>query len=198
MRPNAGLTLTELIISTAIVGIVMLGVVGSDYAVRYTEKTGRDVALTEMRMARMMRHVMQNAYLAIGTSADPGIVMGNIGNNNNNYVCFRHDDDNDMRVSGADEWRCYTKNNSDEFEYCIRNSASFCRNNNNPEVIGEVVDTMYVDNPPSFTMDDTVGVQKIEFNFTLVTRPDIDADDDPMTNPTRVLTSSVTPYLHRF
>lgn len=197
MRSNAGLTLTELIVSTAIVGIVMLGVVGADYAVRYTEKSGRDVALTEMRMARMMRHVMSNAYLAIGTSANPGIVIGSLGNNNSNYVCFRHDDNEDMLISAGnvDQWRCYSRR-TNNFVFCTRNTANSCPGG--ATVIGQVTDTMYADNPPSFIMDDDVNVQKIEFNFTLATRPDPAAADDPMTNPTRVLTSSVTPYLHRF
>ena len=139
LASSIGLTLTELLVTTTIIGIMMLGVVAADHSLSRGEQGASRGAVVTMRVNAMMTNITKNAALAVGTDSQRGIcissstdpilacqaVADNVTTANTNYICF-HQDFNPVVPAGADpldqvywrktpgdfsddRWVCYTR-----------------------------------------------------------------------------------------
>lgn len=195
-------TLTELVISTAVVGIIMLGVVSSDYAIRQKSDAAFSSASSTLGVQAMINHIIRNAAQAIGdgTGAGKGILDGAINQQPDaqvgdpNTFCIRQD----LNVDGSDHnpltpgnytddrWVCYTVQSNSLFT-CNRAAVGKCiladngyNNLGQASAVGRLFDVQDDNGPTPQTMLFTVTV----------TVP------DPSGNP-KSLTSSVSPAGHR-
>ena len=109
MFDRNALTLTELLMTTAIVGIIMLGVVSVDYALRKQNRSSYGSLLSLLGAQSIAQRVITEATKAVGTSADPGIVVGSqtggpgpVRITDVNTFCIRRD----MKNTPT-SWVCY-------------------------------------------------------------------------------------------
>jgi len=86
-----GMTLTELLVSTALIGIVMLGVVSVEYASKRSQENMSRKSIVTTRTSAMLLHIVKNAALAVGDVIDVGIRIRTTGGINSRYACFRQD-----------------------------------------------------------------------------------------------------------
>ena len=108
MRPKSlqcrAITLTELLISTTVVGIIMLGVISSDYAIRKQSDNASAGALAALNGQGMLKHIIDNAGKAVGDKSLPGINYPN----DKAWFCIRQDINKTPIDFADDAWICYT------------------------------------------------------------------------------------------
>ncbi|OGX07836.1 MAG: hypothetical protein A2Z88_08715 [Omnitrophica WOR_2 bacterium GWA2_47_8] len=73
LRTKSGLTLIELIIASILMGLVMMGVISLDYAMRRTYRVSAMSADVSTRISGAMVHIFNRASLAVGMSTDLGL-----------------------------------------------------------------------------------------------------------------------------
>ena len=71
-----GITLTELLVASILIGIVMVGVIAVSFAIKKMQETTNKSALLAMRATAVITHMTKNVALAVGYQDDPGIVVG--------------------------------------------------------------------------------------------------------------------------
>jgi type II secretory pathway pseudopilin PulG len=106
---KTSMTLTELIVASAIVGIVMLGVISIDYAVRSSKKNISETSLMVMQTSAAMHQITRDAMRVVGdhsSDANRGISWDAVGDIQN--ICFRYDADNDPNDYTNDLWTCFS------------------------------------------------------------------------------------------
>ena len=95
-----GLTLTELLVATILIGIVMTGVSAFSVFVKQTrDSTGKGTILA-VQTATAMHYLAADANKAVGDSGNRGVVSGGPS------ICFRHDTNNPASYTD-DTWACY-------------------------------------------------------------------------------------------
>ncbi len=127
------ITLTELLISTIIIGIIMIGVVSSDYAVRKNSQNQNAGTLLTLNTRVLVNAIINNASLMSGYKNDQGY-----SSTTANSFCIRQDYNysvsppvpNNSPVDYSDDyWACYTFS-SNSLYTCIKPpgaiSASSC------------------------------------------------------------------------
>ena len=177
-----GLTLTELMITTVVIGIIMAGVLSSDIAVRRQSNAAFNNTLSSLNVQAMVERIIASATLAVGDSGNPGIVF----NANPQNLCFRQD----LNLDGSahnpitpanyadDRFACYTVS-AGSLLTCNLNAAGACVNG-----AGGVTTLGQVNNINStFAPNNAQGGQMV---FTVT----ITVTDG---NGTRALSASVTP-----
>ena len=121
-RKQNGLTLAELLITTMIIGIVMIGIVSVDYAVRSSDQQQSRTSLVSLRTSAALEDIVTTATQAFGDSATRCIQMGNLTTDNTNYICV-YRDSGSPAVYSDDSWQCYTRRSTDVHK-CTRSLAS--------------------------------------------------------------------------
>ena len=197
----SGLTLTELLITTVIVGVMMLGIVGAQMALQQSERGATRQALVSMRLSAMMTDISKNASLAIGNSFQPGIVINRTG------FCFRQDRGAPLGTPADftdDKWVCYTRIGTNLYK-CESNLSSRCEGEGEDQILGAVTTRTFTEfaTPPTTTLprlviDETVSNQKMFFEFTLETRYDPSKPYDYLNNPQLQMTTRVVPEGYSF
>lgn len=92
LSSKKAITLTELIVATIIIGIIMLGVSSVDYVIRKSKVTTSKSAQIATQAASMMNHITRSVSLAIGDKNNPGIeIWRGIGTDNITNLCIRQD-----------------------------------------------------------------------------------------------------------
>lgn len=84
-----GITLTELLVASILIGIVMVGVIAVSFAIKKMQETTNKSALLAMRMTAVITHMTKNVALAVGYQDDPGIVVG--GASSKQWVSIRQE-----------------------------------------------------------------------------------------------------------
>ena len=186
-QQNQAMTLTELLVSTALISIVMVGVVSVDYAIRNSQQKISKSALTAMRTSATMLDIMKNAALATGDITNPGVLQVAQG------VCIRQDV-SDPNVYTDDTWVCYTSNPSaNDVRKCNRTSSGPCPMNST--LLGTIISgglsiTLVQNNSPT--------AQSSYVDISITNRYDPALASDPLNNPEIKLTSWVYPVAHSF
>lgn len=116
-----GLTLAELFVSTTIIGIIMMGMVSVDFALRSTEQQQSRSSITNLRTAAVLEDIVQTASQAYGDAASRCIQIGNITTNSTNYICVYRDYGTPVDFTD-DNWQCYTRIGTD-IHKCTRTLA---------------------------------------------------------------------------
>lgn len=117
-----GLTLAELFVSTVIIGIIMMGVVSVDFALRSTEQQQSRSSIVSIRTSAVLEDIVKTASQAYGDAASQCIQLGNITTNSTNYICVYRDYGSPSDYSD-DNWQCYTRIGTD-IHKCTRSLGS--------------------------------------------------------------------------
>ena len=113
-----GLTLTELLVASVIVGIIMVGVASFTSSMKNVQKTSVDVSLNATRTAAAMKMIERDALLAIGDSTDAGVCTPDTGPTDYS-VCFRQDTANTPWDYTDDTWICYHHGATQQIKRCV-------------------------------------------------------------------------------
>lgn len=107
-RPNyKALTLIELLVSTALIAIVMLGSMSVDYAIRSAQQNASRTSALYSETSAALMSIVNDGLMAVGNPAFPGIDYDET-DAVDQHICFRHDVDNDPANFANDRWVCYT------------------------------------------------------------------------------------------
>ncbi len=135
MKKNTqALTLTELIIASVLVSMVIAGVVNTDFAIRRIDKnTNQDsqLSLATTNMAELIRYDVRRTHGYIDNALNSAKTGINV-DIPNHTVCFRYD----IQVAGQytpknyadDNWSCYTQpaGNTAVYQCLFNGGAGTC------------------------------------------------------------------------
>jgi|GEM_PF-4341903 len=178
-RPQRGVTFTELIIATAVVGIIMIGVVSSDYAIRKQSDSAFNSNLSGLNAQGMLTHVLNSAQLATGMNIDKGILIGAAGVGDAGSFCVR-------TVFSPANWVCYTSSAGRLYTCTKAAIVAGVQCSAATTNLGAINGTV----TPTFTLSNTAGSQQLIFTVTLT------VNDSSVAGGTRSVTGSITPKLH--
>lgn len=203
---NHGLTLVELLISTSIVGIIMLGVVSVDSAFRTNEQQQTRGALVSLRTSAVLADITNNARQATGDATNLCIQLAaDMTVDLTNFICVYRDIDS---VTGSanltpsdftdDSWVCYTRRGTNMHKCRMAAAAGPLACTAGDPVIGTVTTDTYATPPavvnatPDFYFEVTV---RNRFNPAVAGQGTYAATfaQDYITNPRVELTARVTP-----
>ncbi len=192
------LTLVELMISTMLVGLIMLGVASIDYATKQSQQTTTRRSLVAMQAGAILMDMAKNASVATGTSTNIGINSSHMGAapwNGPTDLCVRRDIDatgasNNTPWDFADDrWVCYTIASS-QMQRCIVAAPAAC-----PLGSGQMIAPIQALNV-TITADNTLGVGDFNILITVTTRFTPGAAVDPLNNPETSVSTRVLPSFH--
>jgi Tfp pilus assembly protein PilE len=192
IRGRSGLTLTELVIASILVGIVSIGIFSVDYALRGSRAAASDDSILAMKTWATMEHITKNAKLAVGDITNPGIIAPS----GNNYLCFRQDTATTPNDYTDDLWRCYSKfsNNIHTCTKTALSGPSAC--NSGDEAIGTYAleDSCSV-NCELFTYNfvQNSSLHKLYLDISITNRLNPATPSDPMDNPNYTLQTRIFP-----
>ena len=196
-----GITLTELLVASILIGIVMIGVASFSVSIQQLQNSTNRSTILAMKTTAAMNRLTRDAYLAVGDETNRGIVNKLIPPRES--VCFRHDT-NDPSSYADDTWTCYF------FESALdKRRLSLCP-----------VPTAEADVPPNNTgkcdgtgqrsllltlnpaqgnfhqiIEDSDGrLESIEITLSAIYDPTL--APHPITNPTYTATTQVSPPGH--
>lgn len=185
-RKNA-MTLTELIVASVLMGIMMVGLVSVDLAVRNSRTAAvSDTSLAIQTQAAMLR-ITNDAMKAVGNSSDPGV------SSTPNFLCFRQDTDNNPNTFSGDTWVCYDKD-GDDLDRCAPPAPQHCLDTTNGYLnilLNKTVDFTY-----NFYIDG--GTKKLYIDISMTNRFDPASAAHPVTNPDYTLSTHVSPPGHGY
>ncbi len=101
---NTAMTLTELIIASVLVGIVTLGLIAAEQAVRMSRQSSHRDAQVSAQLQSAMIKLNRDASSTVGDSTDTGIYQYSSGNDRS--ICFRQAA-GDANIYTDDVWNCW-------------------------------------------------------------------------------------------
>jgi prepilin-type N-terminal cleavage/methylation domain-containing protein len=136
MKNKRGVTLTELLIASVLIGIIMLGIVSVDYATRQSHQKTTATGQLAMSTGGMLLDIMKNSSLAVGDAAtanNSGIYVSPGGNT----ACFRQDLLQTPSNYTDDSWICYTESANNLLK-CTRTASGDCAAGSS-RILGRVI-----------------------------------------------------------
>lgn len=221
MRLHAlGLTLTELLIATVMVILMMAGISAADFAMRRMDRTVSGDAQLYMRTLAMAEEIRNTAKMATGDSSNVGVY---ITPTTGKTMCFRIDLDAPPAAGDPpddysnDTWRCYTKidtaiagKTTSNIHTCDRTFAQGAGDcTGASRWLGPVVNNVYTCAGPCYLprLVNIPATRENYFEFQLVSRVDPATPADVVdgvfnktdaTNPQVVMSFRVSPESHSF
>lgn len=98
-----GLTLTELLVATILIGIVMTGVSAFSVFVKQARDSTGAGTILAVQTATAMHYLAEDANKAVGDNSNRGVVFDSVTQLS---ICFRHDV-SDPASYTDDTWACY-------------------------------------------------------------------------------------------
>jgi len=186
---NTSLTLTELLIATIILGIVMLGIAAVDFSFRQSQKGTSQNALVAMRTSAIMLHITKNAELATGNRSTPGATSGiNIPSADTLWIRL----ENPAQTPGNyldDVWVRYSYNTTNyNLYFCSGNPDGVMVCPDFSETLGTLAGFS-----ASTGIDDSLGVQTFYVEITLTNRINPALGPNIFDNPEYILKARVNP-----
>ncbi len=190
MRPddNKGISLTELIVATVAVGVIMVGVVSVDQAMRQSHQGTSRNALVSMKTSAIMLHITKNVQLTNGYRTESGSIDG-IRTNIANTLCVRKEDPSNITPGNYsdDVWACYTLNGTN-MNFCQSAAGGAAAACGAGTVLGTATSfTVQLSNDS----DPVTGQFYVE--ITVINRFDPAAGKNTFDNPEITLTSRISP-----
>lgn len=192
---SQALTLTELLLATVMIGIVMSGVAVWSTSMKQMRVSSQTTRYTDMKLAAVMKAMRKDAELAIGDQSDQGILTNTAGATRS--ICFRHDTQITPSDYSDDIWACWFHNTaSPGLRRCYDipigdvppDSNTKCDNAN------ETRDYFTLDDINFFTINND-GDGRFE-NVTLsLTAHDDRASVDALQNPSKTIVARVVPQM---
>lgn len=103
IRAQNALTLTELLVSTILIGIVMAGVASFSLFVKQAKDSTGAGTILAVQTATAMHYIEEDVLRAVGDNSDRGVVFDTPDQKS---ICFRHDVSNPASYA-EDLWACY-------------------------------------------------------------------------------------------
>lgn len=199
-RYNRGITLTELLVASIMIGIVMIGVASfSTTVIRLQSSTDKTVILS-MRAKAAMAQLTQDAQLATGDITNLGVRADpNGGGSPKRSICFRVDALETPENYGDDSWSCYFVENQLILWKCAYptnpsdvpvNNANKCDGAGTKKKLLDLTDKEYY----QIVNDGDGRLQYVKFSLSTIF--DSALAVDPVTNPKYTLTTQVSPLAH--
>ena len=191
------MTLAELLVASILMGIVMVGVISVNYAMKRMESTTSKATLLGMQTAAAMNHITRNGLLAVGYENNPGIVLALNTPPDTSYLSFRQDTASTPGDFSDDQWVIYTDIGEANHLYtCTQDAATgpvpqaaAC----DPAQSLLLLDNLSLINY-QLVRDDTVPSTYLEVHIQ--TQFDVTQPADPVRNPTYDLTTQISPPFH--
>ena len=207
LKKKSGLSLLELVITTMVVAIIVVGIASMEVALRQSEKSTSRNALLAMRTSGLMFHIRKNIELATGDATSPGVVCTTVDLNGD---CLPADTLYIRQENQALPVATRTVNYNDDIWFRYRHLADhsllFCRTDRvgdlnpvgsdcAPGVIEENLGAL-------FSMDIHPQMDRVAQDFfiqvTLRNRIDMARPADPFDNPQLNLTTNISPLSSSF
>lgn len=187
------MTLTELLVATVLVGVVMIGAVSMDYAVRRSKQTSGKSAFLMMQLSAAMTHLTRDAGMTSGDFTNVGISFDDTGGAPDiRNICFRYDDDATPGDLNDDAWNCFSIDAADNILYRCAAQAGVLNPTNGECTAGSRLMIAKLTTTDFFQIvNSTADLRYIQFNLT--TQDNIGTPADPMTNPDYTLSNRVSP-----
>lgn len=197
MRRNnsRGLTLTELLLATVMITIVMAGVAVWTTSIKQMRQTSQTTRYTDMKLAAVMKAIRKDAELAIGDTANPGIQTNTAGATRS--ICFRHDTQLTPADYTDDIWACwYHHNSSPGLRRCYDTPAGDVPPDSNTKCdnAASTRDYYTLDDIDFFTVTNDVD-GKLENVTISLTAHDDRSSTDALKNPSKTVVARISPYM---
>lgn len=201
---NKGLTLAELLVASAMIGIVMIGVASFSIAINNLQRSTNKTVIISLKAKTAMARITKDASQAIGDESDRGVI-GFTHISGRASICFRHDTDNDPSTYTGDTWACYFQPSgaNKPLDYCgifPFASGDIPPENNGDCNAGSVRKTILeLDNTAAVffqIVEDASTGQFLYVEFTLSTIYDPLLPAHSITNPQYVVTTQISPIGH--
>lgn len=192
LNTNKALTLTELLISTVIIGIIMSGIITFSTSARKMQSASSKTRYTDIKLAAAMTALKKDASLATGDSTSAGILTNSGAFET---ICFRQDASSTPGDYSDDIWSCWMSSTSDILRRCYDPVTL------PPTSVAEC--TAAASNRPYFALTNTNfftvnndGDGKLD-NITLeLVAHDASTAANSLTNPDVTLLTNISPLMH--
>ena len=198
-----GMTLTELLVASTMIGILMIGTVSFSFAIKRLQNSTNRSAILAMKMNAAMAEISQDATLAVGNAADQGVYAWT-NNKDTNSICFRQDLPNTPWNYTDDAWVCYFHDGSFDIQRCPGTTHSFppactmrsqcCADVPSSKQTQLLSITKSVSEYAEIVNDINGRFEYIKLNLT--SRYDKNSPIHPITNPQYTLTTRISPPGH--
>lgn len=195
-RGRKGLSLTELLVATILIGIVMVGVASFSSVVKQLQSTTDRSTILHLKTSAAMSFIRKDALLATGDPSSPGVLTytspPTIGS-----ICFRHDV-NDPTSYGEDIWVCYFYESPNFLRRCYDTPAVNVpvQSNIQCNTAAQRQDFLYLSDVDFFNIVNDADGRLQYIQITLAAVYDETAPAHPVTNPEYVLTAQISPPHH--
>ena len=191
---NKGLTLTELLVATILMGIVMAGVASFSLVVKQAGETTSSGTILAIQTVTAMRYIKEDALSAVGDNGNRGVVSSGLFNES---VCFRHDTNNTPSYLD-DTWACYWYDNASNALWKCASLAAPPASFNDCNPAGAAIKFVTLDPAAaqyfSIVNDAQGRFGYVDINLNAIAKPTQAAD--PIKNPTYQLTTRISPPAH--
>jgi prepilin-type N-terminal cleavage/methylation domain-containing protein len=198
-QTNNGMTLTELLVASVLVGIVMLAVLSFGLAIRQMQgSTSRSVILT-MRTKAAMARIAGDAISAVGDQTNRGVAAFTTGSSRS--ICFRQDGGDPSRYND-DNWVCYYKDINDRLWHCNEpsnpaevpvNTMAKCNNGGASDYLLDINDAVFAN---FFNIQLNAGGRLEYIELILAGVYDRSDPIHPIENPEYTVTTRISPPGH--
>lgn len=197
IKQKKALSLTELLVSSVLIGIVMVGVAAFSLATKQTRDSTSRATVLSIQTAAALNFITADAMRAVGDNANRGVVTGTQGTERS--ICFRHDV-NDPTSYADDTWQCYFSNATLLYRCTAPTAgvppaptdfASGCNQGNGAVFLVQLSQTDF-----AAVVDDaaTQRFQYISISLNTIYNPADGAD--PILNPSYILSTRIKPPGH--
>lgn len=180
------MSLTELLVASMLIGIVMIGVASFTSAIKQFQSTNERSSILEIRTSAAVNHIRRNAMVAVGYRNDLGM---RCSGGSPAYFSFRQDRLATPGDFADDTWVIYTDGSTAGRMYvCTQNAASGpvpltgggqpCDPSGKPILLQNIQAIQFV-----CASDDATSALDLYFEINLTTRYDRLTAYNPVTNP---------------
>lgn len=193
-NPKNGLTFTELLVASILIGIVMIGIASFSFVVKQIQGATNRSALLSMRLGGAINYIRRDALLAVGDPSSPGIDTYSAGADRS--ICFRHDTNNPASYAD-DTWVCYYYGPpANVLKRCDNPIIRPPTTNGQCDAAPDVRQFIFLSNIDFFSIVNDGNGRLDYIEITLTSRYDSGNPAHPVNNPEHTLTTRVSPPGH--
>ena len=206
LTKKEGITITELLVASVMIAIVMIGVASFALAInQFQFATNKSVTIA-LKTKTAMALMTQDAVKSVGDKSNRGVYYQTNGTNMSS-ICFRHDLLSTPEDYSDDQWICYAHILDFELHRCINPTTdisffSGCTGlGGGPgcctgATLDEVILTLADDNNEIGEVIENGNGDLLFIDLTLTTRFIFNQIEHPVDNPEYTLSTQISPLAH--